>query len=141
MRVQCCDHIGMNGVDLTKLESFLEAEPSVRFAYVFGSRANDTAGPLSDLDVAVYLSPDLDYFTHRLRLLEKLNRLLGTDAIDLVILNEAPLLLSHRIVRDGYIIKDHREVRVRFEARTLNEYLDMAYLRRAHNNLEAADGR
>jgi len=113
----------------------------VRFAYVFGSRANDTAGPLSDLDVAVYLPPDLDHFAHRMRLLEKLNRLLGTDAIDLVILNEAPLLLSHRVVRDGQVIKDNREDRVRFEARALNEYLDTAYLRREHNNLEAADGR
>jgi predicted nucleotidyltransferase len=46
------DHIA------SALKERLEQEPDVVVAYLFGSVARGTAGPLSDVDVAVLLRPD-----------------------------------------------------------------------------------
>ncbi len=117
---------------LAALTQHLADEPAVRFGYLFGSRARGDAGPRSDVDVAVSLDPDTDAFDFRLRLLERLMRLLRTDRVDLVILNTAPILLRQRVVRDGRVVKDDPVARVRFEARTISEYLDTQHLRDRH---------
>ncbi|WP_114279074.1 type VII toxin-antitoxin system MntA family adenylyltransferase antitoxin [Thioalbus denitrificans] len=120
----------MDGDHLSALSQFLREEPAVLFAYLFGSRARGTHGPMSDFDIAVHLAQNVDLFTFRLQMLEQLNRLLKTDKVDLVVLNDAPLLLRHRVIRDGRLLKEHHDERVRFESRTLRDYLDSAYLRR-----------
>lgn len=51
--------------------------PEVKFAYIFGSRARGDAGPLSDVDVAVFLDGRVEPFDCRLRLMEKLSRIFG----------------------------------------------------------------
>lgn len=52
-------------------KAFLVGEKRVKFAYLFGSVASGTAGPLSDLDLRRSISiARLDLFTHRLRLME-----------------------------------------------------------------------
>jgi predicted nucleotidyltransferase len=45
---------------LQKLSYILEAEPDIAFAYLFGSVAKSRSGPLSDVNVAVYFSPEGD---------------------------------------------------------------------------------
>ena len=52
-------------------------------------------------------------------------------AVDLVILNHAPVDLVYRVLRDGILVCDaNRSARVRFEVRTRNEYFDLEpYLR------------
>ena len=122
----------MDANDLEALQRLLAERPDVDFAYLFGSRARGTAGPRSDYDIAVHLAPAVDAFGYRLHLLEELNRLLHTDAVDLIVLNEAPVLLRHRVVRDGRVLKDALQQRVRFEAQTITEYLDTGHLRSAH---------
>ena len=122
----------MSNEDPAKLERFFTGEPRVRFAYLFGSRARGTPGPLSDYDIAVGLTDGTDAFDFRMRLLERLNRLLKTDRVDLVILDEAPPLLRHRVIRDGRVLKEDRPARVAFETQTIIDYLDTAYLRERH---------
>jgi predicted nucleotidyltransferase len=97
-------------------------------AWLFGSRARQTAGPLSDFDVAVLPGPVTaagDRLTLRLDLLGELGRIFETDRVDVVLADEAPPLLGHRILRDGELLYCSDTVgRIRFEVRTLREYFD-----------------
>src|SRR5262245_28027547 len=61
--------------------------------YLFGSRAAGQGGPRSDVDLAVILRETLDAdgrWHKRLALLADACRLLGTDAVDLVVLEDVP---------------------------------------------------
>lgn len=104
--------------------------PQVKFAYLFGSRARGGAGPLSDVDLAVFLDRRLSCFEWRLRLMEQLAQALETERFDLVVLNDASPLLRYEVIRGGDVIKEDKEKRVEFETRTLAEYLDTAFLRK-----------
>jgi predicted nucleotidyltransferase len=117
----------VRAVELAK--AFLIDEPKVKFAYLFGSHANGQAGPLSDIDLAVYLDGRLDLFKWRLRLMDALAGVLKSENFDLVVLNNAPILLSYEVISNGIVLKDDRQRRVMYESRTLRDYLDTAYLR------------
>lgn len=124
-------NLGKNGYmqDLTPVVELLEKERHVEFAYIFGSQATGEAGPLSDLDIAVHLDRRADRLTYRLKLMERLAKLLKRNDLDLVVLNEAPPLLSHEVIKYGTILKEHRPKRVPYEARVISNYLDTASLR------------
>ena len=109
--------------------SILEKDKRVKFAYLFGSRARAQAGPLSDTDVAVYLDRRINPADYRLKLMEKLAKVLKSDNLDLVVLNQAPPLLRHEIIKCGRILKDDVSRRIPFEAEVIREGLDTAYLR------------
>jgi hypothetical protein len=79
------------------------------------------------------LAPDLSAsqrWRKRLALLDQAAMALGTDAVDLIVLEEAPAPLAHRVIRDGRLVLDrdpHRRVFV-VEA-ALRQYFDEAHLR------------
>lgn len=102
-------------------------------ALLFGSQATGKAGPLSDIDVAVWLDPELDDRARSRRasaLLDAASTALGTGEVQLVVLNEAPPLLRHRALRDGVRLVDRDpRTRIRLEAAALLDYLDTAPLR------------
>lgn len=104
-------------------------------ASLIGSQATGTAGPLSDVDLAVWVVPGLE--PDRLlaltdELLEAAVAALGTDAVDLVVLNDATPLMRHRAMRDGIrLVERDRAARVRLETRGLLDYLDTVPLRAA----------
>ncbi len=108
-------------------------KPGVVAAALIGSQASGGAGQLSDVDLAVWLAPDLDppeRHEHRLELIRAASEALGTDEVDLVVLNDASPLMRHRAMRDGVrLIERDRDARVRLEARGLLDYLDTAPLR------------
>jgi uncharacterized protein len=114
---------------LEKLQEVLRAEPRVKFAYVFGSVVAGRGGPLSDIDVAVYLDARADYLSLRAALMERLVRGLGMENIDLVVLNNAPAMLRYSVISEGRIVKEDKARRVPFEAATLSEYLDFSPFR------------
>jgi len=100
----------------------------VVFAYLFGSQAKGTAGRLSDTDVAVYFDdriPRDKHFDARLEVLGALMDVLKTDDIDVAVLNDAPPLLAHRILKEGVLIfSDNDKVRLAYEVRAVLKYLD-----------------
>ena len=51
---------------------------------------------------------------------------------DLVVLNQAPVVLRYEVVRSGVVLKEDRARRVMFETSVLQEYLDSAHLRSVH---------
>ena len=122
-------------IDAAALERLTEALDldGVVAAMLIGSQARGTAGPLSDVDIAVWHDPNLDpkaSFQLQLDLIGAASHALATDEVDVVMLNRAPPLLRHRAVRDGKRLVERDPVaRVRFEARTLLDYLDTMPLR------------
>lgn len=118
---------------LTALRDRLTPETDVLVAYVYGSHARGTAGPLSDVDVGVLLNEGSDYFQRRVDLTRAVAEVTGDDAADVVVLNDAPIALSYRVLRDGKVIlsRDERS-RIRFVVQTIDRYLDMAPMRRMY---------
>jgi hypothetical protein len=118
---------------LRRLADALEV-PQVIAAYLIGSRARGSSGPLSDVDVAVLHAPDLtprERLDLRLSLAERAGSALSTSEVDVVLLNGAPPLIRHRALRDGLSLVDSDPARrIDFEVRTLNEYVDTEPLRR-----------
>ncbi len=105
------------------LRSHLETVPEVTLAYLFGSQVTGPTGPLSDTDIAVWVtspSPEL-----RARLSHALASLLHIDRIDLVFLNRAPVELAYAIIAQGRLVYQRSVAeRVEFEAGVLARYGD-----------------
>jgi predicted nucleotidyltransferase len=102
-------------------------------AMLIGSHARGTPGPLSDVDIAVWHDPGLEPSARlqlQLQLTSDAGDALGTDEVDVVMLNRAPPLMRHRAIRDAkrLVERDHDE-RVRLETRAILDYLDTAPLR------------
>lgn len=122
----------LDEVALDRLASVLDRDGVVA-AMLIGSQARGQASPLSDIDLGIWHEPALDANARlrlRLDLAMAASGALGTDEVDVVLLNGATPLFRHRAVRDGrrLVERDPRS-RVRFEARALLDYLDTKPLR------------
>ena len=111
-----------------KLRRLLEAREEVLEAYLFGSAVAGSAQAHSDVDVAVYLRearPPASAFGYVADLTAALMRALRINSVDVVVLNEAPPLLYHRVLRDGVRIlsRDLRATTTR-EGQALSRYCD-----------------
>jgi predicted nucleotidyltransferase len=84
-----------------KLRAVLEPRSEVLVAYLFGSVARGTSGPLSDVDVAVLLSDDVDPWAVQLELMAAVASVIGSSDVDVLVLNRAPVSLAYRVLRDG----------------------------------------
>jgi predicted nucleotidyltransferase len=118
------------------MAGYLSTVPEVVLGFLFGSYARGQGRPDSDVDCAVLLADDVpagSYFDFRLRVMDGLARAIGRDDVDLAILNEAPLALAYRVLRDGVLLfcRDHAAY-VRYRVRTLNLYFDFAPLLERH---------
>jgi len=114
--------------NIQALEAYFASADGLVLAYLFGSHARGRAGPLSDVDVAVLLTgrPNDDYcFDRRLEIMGGLMDILLAEDVDVAILNQAPLALRYRVVRDGVLLfcRD-RQAMIEFCVRTVSEYLD-----------------
>ncbi len=108
-------------------EAYLKAEPDIVFAYLFGGLASGAPKPLSDVDIAVFLPKEVDPVEKKMEILSHLIELAGTDEIDLVILNTAPLSLTGRILKNRRVIVDNAPfLRHRYESLTMREYFDFS---------------
>lgn len=117
---------------LERLGRALDREGVVAGSLI-GSQARGNPSPLSDVDIAVWHDPELDSrgrFDLQLSISSEAGRVLGTDEIDVVFLNDAPPLMRQRAIRDGkrLVERDHDE-RVRLEMKAILDYLDTAPLR------------
>ena len=89
---------------LDTIRERLERRPEILEAYLFGSQARGDAMPHSDIDVAVYVDRERlppAPWGYAADLITDLMSALGRNEIDVVILNNAPPLLYHRVLRDG----------------------------------------
>ena len=106
----------------------LEPRGEVLEAYLFGSRATGRAQAHSDIDVAVYVdgkkTADAAY-GYVAELTAHLMAKLHSNEIDVVVLNGAPPVLYHRVLRDGrrILARDLRATTTR-EGYALSRYCD-----------------
>jgi predicted nucleotidyltransferase len=112
---------------LEALRKIFESEENILVAYLFGSRAKDLNTPLSDIDIAILLSEIpkslLEFYLY---MVNKLSEVVG-DNLDLIILNVAPPMLKHQVIKYGKVIytRNERE-RIIFESMAECEYLDFS---------------
>jgi uncharacterized protein len=107
--------------------------PGVVSALLFGSQATGRAGPLSDIDVAVWLDPGTrpaDRYGLERQLMDIAAQAAGTDELELVVLNDAAPLLQYGVLRNGIRLVDREpRTRIQLETDALLKYLDTAPLR------------
>ena len=121
-----------------RLAHALSGDSTVRLAWLHGSRARGAARRESDIDVAVLLDDECAATPSAVkdsiwRLAGALGREVPSDRLDLVLLNDAPALLRHRVIRDGVALFARSDAeRVRFVLRTIREYQDMEPRLREH---------
>ncbi|OGR89599.1 MAG: hypothetical protein A2992_07585 [Elusimicrobia bacterium RIFCSPLOWO2_01_FULL_59_12] len=110
-----------------KIGAYFQNKPEVQGVFLFGSQARKRARPTSDIDLAVYLDasvPETSYLEKRLQYLADLSRLIDPEP-DVIILNEAPPVLTHQVLRYGKLLheKNHHATTA-FKARAMIDYVD-----------------
>ena len=112
---------------LLQLSRIFKQRADIKLVYLFGSRAHDETGPLSDYDFALYADTQ-DFkrlYDLKLSIQDELSRSLKTDNVDVVVLNttESPEL-KYEIITKGKLIFEREPFRVMIEPKILNEYFD-----------------
>lgn len=85
-----------------EIRRLLEGRRDIRVAVLFGSQARGTAGPSSDVDVALD-APGVD----RLDVGALLSGALNIEA-DIIDLDDAPIPLLERVLKDGIVVHEAR---------------------------------
>lgn len=119
-----------------KIVSAYQDDPEIAAIYLFGSVVLENVNALSDIDLAVLFEeqvPKSGYFTRRLSMIPEMQSLLHFSPVELIILNNAPLVLGHRVIARGKILLENNpQFRVRFETRLLSRYLDFLPVLKIH---------
>ncbi len=107
---------------------FTHQEDKISFAYLFGSRAQQTHTESSDIDIAVFLNNTVeqDYFDIKTNLYLQINRMLKQNKIDIVIMNQCKnIVLLHQIITHGKLLCDNKpSLRIDYEQKILHKAID-----------------
>ena len=120
------------------VQYFQKDRPEIEVAYIFGSVAQETSNLLSDIDIAVILNEKqiderLYSYGYKADLLADLIKILKTNEVDLVILNQVNSLLRHRVLYFGKLLYSKNEKkRIQFQIDTINKYDDFKQLTKPH---------
>jgi len=127
-------------IEQSVTEELASADDRLVAAYLFGSVARGTDSSNSDIDVGILLrtAPSSGLNDLRFEVEGHLERALGRRT-QVVILNNAPPDLLHRVLRDGRLLVERdRAARIRFEVRARNEYFDLLPILKRYRRREAA---
>jgi uncharacterized protein YutE (UPF0331/DUF86 family)/predicted nucleotidyltransferase len=107
----------------------LFAQNPVNAAYLSGTLSNRAAfGHLNDVDIAILLMDQIkadQFLDYQLYFFSELAKRLESESIDVVILNQASLLLKLQVIKSGQILYSRDEKhRVIFETKAVMDYLD-----------------
>jgi predicted nucleotidyltransferase len=118
-----------------KLPDIVSNLKEIHLVYLFGSQVEGRLGPMSDYDVGVLIDRTEDERQVHARLTHELARALGTDQVDVVLLNRAPIELAYAIIAQGRMLYQ-RDVatRVEYEAQVLSRYGDYLPVLRAQRD-------
>ncbi|OGC48020.1 MAG: hypothetical protein A3A94_00125 [Candidatus Portnoybacteria bacterium RIFCSPLOWO2_01_FULL_43_11] len=125
----------MDNKKLDNLKKIFGAYLEIKLVYLFGSRADEKIGPLSDYDFAIYLDErdKKRIFEIKFELQDKISRCLETDKVDVVILNLSEMPeLKYNIIKEGKLIFEKEPFKVLIEPKILNEYFDFHTLLLKH---------
>ncbi|MCL5987276.1 MAG: nucleotidyltransferase domain-containing protein [Actinobacteria bacterium] len=127
---------------ITRSRKFLEPDEDILFALLFGSKITGRAGPLSDIDFAIYLKHrpfDNDQklqFEKKLEILTRLIKEFGDhygDNVDLLILNNNYSPVVYNVLNTGIaIFIRNNEDLIEFRLDFLRKFMDFEYFRKTH---------
>lgn len=121
---------------IEKLRPVFESNKKIELAYLFGSTAKDKLTPISDIDVAILINKNVDkksWRQLRIQLIGQIMDALLTNDVDLVILNDSPILLRYEVIKNGALLTcKSLEIKHRFFVQTTKEYCDTNRLREFH---------
>lgn len=126
-------------IDISKLKKIFENYPYIASAYLFGSMAKGTEGPLSDVDIALLykdnapvgreLVHEEDYLSY------KIAKALGVKEVDIIDLKKQKLVFQHNVLCSGKLIYDaDPDFRIRFVAKVISDYCDFEPTLKFMNN-------
>jgi len=127
--------------EIQQLQEALSQNSLVLFAYLFGSRATNKAGNVSDWDIAVYIEEnrlEANPVWQKIKIEDDISFVLNTDRVQVTILNNLDVpLLSFNIINEGVVLKDsYRELREIFEWQVLRRFHDWRYNLDRHMNAD-----
>lgn len=110
------------------LQSILQAEDDILFAYLYGSVGRGMDRPDSDIDVGIFLAnpQKMDrYYPEQPAV--RLEKTVGRE-VDVRVLNGRNLAFLHQVLSRGILLfsRDERP-RVQFESTVYDHYLDISY--------------
>src|SRR5437899_4571195 len=111
----------------------LFTQSPVNAAYLAGTLTSRTSfGHLSDVDIAILLMQQIksdQFLDYQLYFFSELAKRLESENIDVVILNQASLLLKLHVIKYGQILfsRDEKQ-RISFETKAVMDYLDFKKL-------------
>ncbi len=120
------------------LKEYCQNHSEIEVAYIFGSVAQGRTSALSDIDIAIItdlqqIKEETYRYGYKAEILTDLIKLLKTNDVDLVILNEVSTLLKHRVLYFGRLIYSKNErKRIAFQTDTINKYNDYKQLINPH---------
>lgn len=124
----------MDAVIASNIHALAKEMPELALLYLFGSRAQGTAGPMSDYDLGALFDAAIDDQT-RERFRHALVLLLGNESVDLVLLNQAPIELAYAVIAQGIVLYSRDlATRVEYEADVLSRYGDYLPVLRAERD-------
>lgn len=116
---------------LPALVDSVSSDLSVVALFVFGSLARGELTPLSDLDLGVLLDKELskqERFSKHIDLIGNFTELMGTDEIDIIILNDTPMRFAVKVLTTGKILFERdRKALVDLYDRNTKMFLDFKY--------------
>ncbi|MCX5750911.1 MAG: nucleotidyltransferase domain-containing protein [Candidatus Saganbacteria bacterium] len=114
-------------LELNEIKDALKRYP-IDFAYLFGSFAEGTSRPWSDLDIALIASDKIaanKYPELEMDISKNIDKILPGIENDVRIFNQAPLNYKIQVVQNGKLIFSGNEhKRVAFETKVRDEYFD-----------------
>jgi len=107
----------------------LFAQSPVNAAYLAGTLSNRAMfGHITDVDIGILMIDQIkadQFFDYQLYFISELAKRMETDSIDVVILNQASLLLKLQVIKNGQILYSRNEKqRISFETKAVMDYLD-----------------
>jgi len=127
----CNGQCGRRGGERPLGAKALAKNDRIKFAYLFGSYAENNTTSLSDVDVAVYTDKVL-HVSEKLQLIHELGKKSGVENLDIVFLNDRRnLLLMDEIIRNGLVLVDKdSDVRDEFELTIMHRAVDFKFQRK-----------
>src|SRR3989344_8506030 len=111
--------------------------PAIKLVYLFGCQATGNTGPMSDYDFAVYTEPSELQPSHQgefpsatigylqSMLIGKLGSILKTNAVDVVMLNQADMPeLEYAIIAEGKLLYEIEPYKVTLEPVIMAKFFD-----------------
>ena len=108
-----------------KLTSYFASEEDIIAVYLFGSYGTERETPLSDIDFGILFSNEVDVGLMReMEIMAQISLLLKIEDVDLVNLNQAPVLIQHQAIKGELVFERDEDKVAEFIYQVLTFYYD-----------------